>query len=176
MAGIKDIPLFPGYGISKDGRVWSKPRKNIRGRKLRGRWLKMHIDGPGRYFVGLWRSGKRYNKRIHRLVLEAFVGPCPGGMECRHLDGNQLDNRLNNLRWGTHKENMKDRDNHGTSNKGHQHGKSKLSDYNVRMIIYLYFTGLYKQYEIADLYCIGPSVVSRICNQKAWKHLWRKQK
>lgn len=46
--------------------------------------------------------------RVHVLVLEAFVGPRPPGMECLHSNDVGTDNRLSNLRWGTHSENLND--------------------------------------------------------------------
>lgn len=55
--------------------------------------------------------------RVHRLVLEAFVGPCPTEMEARHLNGDRMDNRLENLRWGTKSENAYDKIRHGTHTK-----------------------------------------------------------
>lgn len=54
-------------------------------------------------------EGKQVQRHIHTLVLEAFVGPCPEGLECRHLDGDAGNNRLTNLRWGSRMENQKDR-------------------------------------------------------------------
>lgn len=54
---------------------------------------------------------------VHRLVLSVFEGPCPPGMQCRHLNGNADDNRLENLQWGTPTEDNHDRVRHGT----HQH-------------------------------------------------------
>ncbi len=54
------------------------------------------------------RDRARRNFRIHRLVLEAFVGPCPDGMEGCHNNGDPADNRLENLRWGTPRENAAD--------------------------------------------------------------------
>jgi hypothetical protein len=45
---------------------------------------------------------------VHVLVLNAFVGPCPLGMETRHLNGKPYDNRLSNLCWGTPVENAAD--------------------------------------------------------------------
>src|SRR5262249_28995701 len=45
----------------------------------------------------------------HRLKLEAFRGPCPSEMECRHLDSNPLNNKLENLVWGMPAENLADR-------------------------------------------------------------------
>ena len=51
---------------------------------------------------------------VHVLVLSTFVGPRPDGMEVRHLDGNSLNNSLENLAWGTHKENTQDAFVHGS--------------------------------------------------------------
>jgi hypothetical protein len=71
----------------------------------------------------------RSNQFVHRLVLAAFVGPCPEGMEVRHLDGNPANTRLANLRYGTHSENELDKVRHGTHhearkthcNRGHEY-------------------------------------------------------
>lgn len=59
--------------------------------------------------VELHRDGTRVNRAVHRLVLETFVGPRPEGRQCRHLNGNPLDNRLENLAWGTSLEDTADR-------------------------------------------------------------------
>jgi hypothetical protein len=59
---------------------------------------------------------------VHQLVLEAFVGPRPRGMESCHNNGNQTDNRLVNLRWDTKSENNLDRVRHGT----HSESSKKL--------------------------------------------------
>lgn len=69
---------------------------------------------------------RRFRGRyVHHLVLEAFVGPRPHGMQCRHINGNSLDNRLKNLAWGTPSEDNYDRVRHGT----HQHSRRKLCKY-----------------------------------------------
>lgn len=65
---------------------------------------------------------------VHRLVLLAFVGPCPDGHECRHLDGDPTNNALENLQWGTRSENQRDRVRHGTASRGEQHGMAKMSE------------------------------------------------
>ena len=46
--------------------------------------------------------------------METFIGPCPAGMEARHLNDVKKDNRLENLRWGTHGDNVQDAYNNGT--------------------------------------------------------------
>lgn len=45
-------------------------------------------------------------RKAHRLICEAFHGPCPNGMECIHIDEDASNNKPTNLKWGTHKENM----------------------------------------------------------------------
>lgn len=51
---------------------------------------------------------------MHRLVLSAFVGPAPEGMEALHRDGSRANNRIANLAWGTHAQNQRDQLAHGT--------------------------------------------------------------
>lgn len=88
----------PGYRVGTDGSVWSRIEFR-RGPVVRyGDWkrLKPTPNRDGYLFVKI----RGRNRRVHRLVLEAFVGPCPPGMECRHLDDDPRNNRLDNLAWG----------------------------------------------------------------------------
>ena len=110
----------PGWGdfyqVSNLGRVRSLDREHDdhRGRWVRrGRVLKQSIDREGYRRVNLMRDGKRAPRTVHRLVLEGFVGPRPEGHQCRHLNGDAGDNRLENLAWGTPRENYADRRRHG---------------------------------------------------------------
>ena len=100
----KPIPNHEKYSVSDDGRV-----RNSKGLELRGRDI-----GSGHLQVALYAKGKRSNLQVHRLVLAAFVGPCPEGMEVRHLNGIPGDNRLVNLAYGTSSENKRDMIAHGT--------------------------------------------------------------
>lgn len=78
-----------------------------------------------------------YNShQIHRLVLDAFAGPRPEGMECRHLNGDPKDNRLRNLVWGTRAENMADRTRLGEHNPpmGTERHNAVLNEEIVRSI------------------------------------------
>ncbi len=59
-------------------------------------------------------DGKYAPQLVHRLVLQAFAGPCPAGMEACHNNGIARDNRPENLRWDTHKANCADQALHGT--------------------------------------------------------------
>lgn len=61
----------------------------------------------------LHKSGSRKSAAVHRMVLEAFVGPCPDGMQGCHWNGEPADNRVENLRWDTPRSNMADKLRHG---------------------------------------------------------------
>lgn len=76
------------------------------------------LPDTGYRTVGLKRNGTTKRVLVHRLVLEAFVGPSPAGHECCHKDGDPANNSLENLRWGTKSENVRDQVRHGTHNRG----------------------------------------------------------
>lgn len=90
------VPGITGYLVSDAGRVMSTRREQVR------------ILRPGRLRKGYLGVNLGRSYRVHRLVLEAFVGPCPEGQEARHLNGDPADNRLENLAWGTSSENKAD--------------------------------------------------------------------
>jgi len=86
------IEGFPGYDVSDDGKVFSKVASGKGGRH--GRFeLAQSLDKDGYAYVRLTRGGKRYKRKVHHLVLEAFVGSRPSGKHLtRHLGGNRRDN------------------------------------------------------------------------------------
>jgi hypothetical protein len=81
---------------------------------LNGRIRKPSANTSGHMVVSLSKIGKTHGKLVHRLVLEAFIGPCPDGMEGCHNNGDPSDNRLANLRWDTRSNNALDAVAHGT--------------------------------------------------------------
>lgn len=102
------------YEVSDLGRVRSLDRKTRRGVRP-GRVLRPAQTGIGGHLgVNLSLRGEQITKRIHRLVIEAFVGPRPEGLQCCHNDGNPRNNRVENLRWDTQSSNMQDMFRHGT--------------------------------------------------------------
>lgn len=62
----------------------------------------------------LFRNNKRTHLHLHTVVATAFHGPPPEGLECRHLNGDNRDNRASNLCWGTSGENKRDSISHKT--------------------------------------------------------------
>lgn len=106
------------YEASDHGRVRSIDRyvqyelqsgTVVRARR-NGRILRPGTKKSGHQYVSLADT----THSVHVIVLTAFAGPCPPGMECRHINGNASDNRPENLRWGTLSENELDKVRHGT--------------------------------------------------------------
>ena len=106
------IPGHEKYQVSDHGRVKSfQPTSGSNGGRRKGsqdRILKPWVSG-GYQMVDL---GRHNHRLVHRLVLEAFVGPCPPGLECRHGDGNKANCDLSNLSWDTRSVNAIDRTTH----------------------------------------------------------------
>lgn len=116
----KDIAGFEGrYQVSDQGRVRSldhRVRLVAHGvettRLSRGRILRPGPSKTGHLTVAI---GKGNSRGVHQLVMEAFVGPCPAGMEVAHNDGDPSHNWLGNLRHATRASNNRDRIHHGAT-------------------------------------------------------------
>jgi len=100
----RSIVGHPGYMISNEGRVYSH---------LSQKFLQPGIASNGYPTVALGRGKTR---TLHSLVAEAFIGPCPTGMEVRHRDGVRTNPQRSNLRYGTRSDNIADAYAHGTRN------------------------------------------------------------
>lgn len=93
---VKDIKGFEDYQITDDGRVWSKKTN---------KWLKTNLNSHGYYQICIYKNNKQYSLSIHRLIAEAFI-PNPYNKPCiDHINTIRTDNRVENLRWVTKKEN-----------------------------------------------------------------------
>jgi hypothetical protein len=110
------------YEVSDYGRVRSVERVvefGDRTRRVLSCVLSPGKRGKGKVpYVLLSGGGNRHARSVHALVLEAFVGPCPDGLEACHWDGNNTNNHVTNLRWDTRTANMADMLRHGR----HHHG------------------------------------------------------
>jgi hypothetical protein len=110
--------------------------------------------------------GLKAMRKVHQMVLEAFTGPRVG-RECgRHMNGDPGDNRLCNLRWGTHKENSADKLRHGTDGRGERCPTRKLTAVQVREIRALVSTSTHAA--IAAQFGVSRSTVSMIAARRIW--------
>lgn len=117
----KEIAGFPKYEVSNKGRVrsWNTRNKYNRDARAEKASVLNQTLKPGNtpyLMVSLYNEKGRKPCLVHQLVTEAFKGARPEGAVCRHINGDSLDNRADNLEWGTPKENTADRYLHGTAN------------------------------------------------------------
>lgn len=128
----RQVPGYENlYKISTRGQVLSLPRNTTRGGILR-----QAVDKQRRHYVTLTKDGVQKRHAVHQLVLLAFTGPCPDGMEVCHNDGNPENNCVGNLRYDTHAGNMRDMRIHGTDsslNKTHCPRGHAYDEENTRL-------------------------------------------
>lgn len=119
---ILNIPNWDGYAVTDEGDIWTCLAARNPSVLRNGRYAKTwHLRAKKKRTISghLWvrlhaGDGSTLSTGVQRLVLEAFVGPCPRGMEARHLDSNPANCRLSNLEWNTRKVNQCDRKANGT--------------------------------------------------------------
>lgn len=94
---IQPIPGYPGYCVSRDGRVWSD---------ISGRFLTPQVHRRGYLFVPLkLQTGKQRNRYIHRLVALTYIPNPENKPQVNHIDGDKKNNHWSNLEWVSNLEN-----------------------------------------------------------------------
>ena len=115
-------------------------------------------------------SGKpRARKHIHRLVADAFFGPCPDGHEVNHKDGVKTNNNVDNLEYVTRLENAQHAKERGLYLSGERVPNSKLTAEQVRSIRALRASGEWTYKRLAKTFGVSNGTISTILSRKWWK-------
>lgn len=155
----REIPNFKGWLINELGEV----------KDTKGNIIKPRSDGHG-----YAQLRKVTNLSVHRAVMLAFK-PEEKQVLVRHLDGNKHNNRLDNLAWGTHKENSDDMVRHGTaarsgeSRRGEKNGCARLTETEVLDIRKRAETE--SKASISRYYNVGETTIWNIVQRQRWKHI-----
>lgn len=166
----KQIIGYSYYYVSNKGNILST---------FTGRLLPIKLNKSKGYlnFTGskLTSEGKRKKTTIfvHREVARCFLGTKPKNREVRHLDGNKLNNEITNLKYGTKKQNQRDRLLHGTHNRGSRCGKAKLNESQVLEIVKLKKESEVSNNYLASMFKVNHRTISNILSKNApeWKWL-----
>lgn len=155
-----EIPsLGRNYCADTSGQIWSRARNGVAWKRL------THSrNSKGYMTVTPAVDGGHKTKSVHRLVAEAFYGPCPGQYsQVRHLDGNSANNAPDNLDYGSQQDNWSDRLFHGGGT-GESHHAAKLTQEQADEIR----TSDAPQRYLAAAYGVSQAVVWGIRNKKIW--------
>jgi len=161
----KDVPGWP-YQVSNFGRV-----------------RRVHIVTPVKtsktYSRICLSRGRKEGARsrdterlffVHRLVAEAFIGPCPEDKtHVAHIDGNPQNNVPGNLYWATHKENAGDRVRHGRYGTGEKHHAARVTDDDARLMRAWYLIGGETIAQISRSFMTREHVVSNIVHGRTYR-------
>lgn len=102
----KDIPDYEGlYQVSNLGRIKSLPRN---GTIKQERILKQVLDSNGYLIVGLWKNNKSKKMCVHWIIADTFIYKGKNDEVINHIDGNKLNNCVNNLERCTQSKNVKE--------------------------------------------------------------------
>jgi len=170
-------PAPDRYRVSNMGRVISTAQSSA------GRELGKFQQNGGYQAVGLVaaRGGKAKTFLVHRLVIEAFLGPAPSPQhtDVRHKDRDKTNNRLDNIEWGTRSENMLDAWDHRRAGVPQSRSKSDgsgvyVGDTNdVRLLtvgMELYCEGKLTIVDLSRLWGCSSAVAANILHGKRKAH------
>jgi len=158
----KIIDGFGDYHISNFGRIksfkWGKEKILIPSK-----------NRSGYLYIRLYKSKKRYSKKIHRILFENFIRKLLQNEIVHHIDGNPINNDyINNLI-------PIDKIKHDSfHNKGENNPKSVLTEKNIIEIRKLCDKGILTQTEIGKIFRVSKSTISKIKNKKHWNTLKHK--
>ena len=163
----KIIEGYLGYQVSNKGRIRSSKQGYLRilsSRPNRFGYVTNHLQKDG---IGIMHH-------VHRLVLKAFIGPCPPNHECNHKDGVKTNNCIENLEWVTGSENVNHAYRQGLTKSfvhvGEKAHHSKLKDGEVWLIKKLLAGGIARSM-IAKMFKVHQETIGCIKKGWTWKHI-----
>lgn len=173
---MKGIPNFKGlYAITRDGRVWSYPkkweRKGTSPASHKGKWMKSYLVTGYPALTLRDAQNKKCKLLVHRLIALTYI-PVPA-LQVNHINGIRTDNRIKNLEWLTGTENT--RHAQGLPWVGHPRGEktngSKLKEKQVLEIRGYAKNRTYTYQGMAKMYKVDSSAISRVVNRQTWTHI-----
>ena len=155
------------YEISSSGRVRSKKKGKVK-------ILKPSKCGSGYYKITMYHKGKYYQKMIHSLVASVFIKKDDpyNKLQVNHIDGNKLNNSVNNLEWVTRSENIRHalKLNLSKPKKGKDVHFCKIDESIAHQICVLLSLGI-RPKKISKILGISRQIIQHIKSKNSWKHI-----
>lgn len=157
----KDIPVANGYEASSLGKIRNKKTKHI---------IKQFLNDRGYVQVGLYINGKKSYK-VHRLVANAFLNNPNNYKTVNHINGNKLDNNVNNLEYCSITYNLRHAFKNGLKNNNHL--KKRINQYDLNNNLVKKWNS---QKDIVETLGFSQAVISNCCRGKlktAYGYIWK---
>lgn len=153
------IKNYPNYYITKDGKIWSKYKKEFKS---------TFISNKGYKRICLYKKSVGNNFSIHRLIALHYIDNPKKFPIIHHKDGNKLNNHISNLEWCTYSTNEKHSFKLGLKSFiGSKNNFTKLTEKDIIKIRKLDM----KQKDIAKMYNVSNGCICAIINRYNWKHV-----
>ena len=163
----KQIDGYENYQISNFGRIKRLPSRYRKTEMI----IRQMVNRYGYHRITLWKNGQYKRFSVHRLVMEYFSTNPLNKQEINHKDSNPANNRLDNLEWCTHSENVKYAFQYGNKvmTKGESCSWSKIKEDDVHYIRKNY--PLLNMRELAEKFNLNKTTVWEIIHRKIWCHI-----
>jgi hypothetical protein len=161
----KKIEGYEHYKVSTHGRVM-----NYEDGKIKIQYL----SDKGYPRVRLYDKGKNKDPYVHRLVAVAFIKNPLGKPQINHMDGVKTNNRVENLRWCTNRENFEHAIENGLFRddvSGEDHHRTKLTNKQALEIRNAIINTAFKRKMLAKKYGVSESVIKDIRYGRSFRHL-----
>lgn len=170
----RGLTAYPDYEVSESGAV---RRIRTAGPSHAGRLLKGNVLKRSGRLVYKLRNANRdvCYELASALVASAFIGPRPldaegEPMQVLHRNGDLTNNHRGNLYYGTHQENMDDRERHGRTARGERSGRAKLTAADVVAIRERWARGRESMEDLAAAFMVSGSQIDHIVHGRSWRH------
>lgn len=179
----REVPGWDGrYSVSNLGRVRTNyvDYNNHTGILVRKKVENIRVPTvhpKGYFYISLSAPKKRWFVGVHKLIALAFIANPNNYTIINHKNGQKTDNRIENLEWCSHKQNMHHAWRTGLMKNarltGVKHHRARLCDDDIRFIRKLItdFSDIAKKREIATLYHISIYTINDILKRRSWKHV-----
>ena len=164
---LRVVPSNQNYAASRSGDVVRIV--GSRGTKA-GRKVKSNKGPDGYHRTCLWKDNRGANRTVHSIVAEAFLGPCPEGMEVNHIDANKSNNSVENLEYVTRSQNLLHRTARGIG-RGEDNAMCKTTASVVREIRHDHDVNGLGYKRLAKKYGMTWGAVRSIATRKVWRHV-----
>lgn len=167
MIDLYHIPCFDGYLITKQGVVWTTKQNQFRP-------LKAWTHKQGYLMLNLCNNNKRTTRPVHRFMAYTFLyDDNTRHLDVNHIDGNKLNNKLENLELVTQSQNISHAYQLGLipSRRGEGNTNVKLTEKFVLEIREMLKSKLVTQRQIAKSYNAPITTIENISVGRTWRHL-----